>query len=216
MKGFVCVAVAALAGAAAQGQTIRFDINNLAFQAQDGSGQASPFGGTGHTGSLVVTSSAGSLVDVGIREGTGLPFIDHGFSGSLTDFQLTIELSGGGVTGGNLLFDVNGGPSGGGDRYSAALGAGGSVEPFVGGGYTIDGLSLAGLFSDAGFSNVDVGRWFDVQGGGLAGSFLFFDFRPDASGAGTGADFEHYVNVPTPGAIACLGLAGIVALRRRR
>lgn len=208
----------AASAAAAQVRTLQFDVNNVALQAQDASGAPTAFGGVSHTGSLVLSDSAGisELVGLAIRTGSG-PFMTQAGTFSLTDFAMTIDMSNGMVTGGSLLLDVNGGPSGGGDRYTANIGNAGAVTTFVGGGFKVEGLTDGGMFSDGIFGTVDISDFFNNQGsGGLPGSFLAFRIDPSPNGSGF-ADIDIFVtNVPTPGTLACIGGAALLAVRRRR
>lgn len=208
--------VLAVAAGSAAGQVLRFDVNGLDFQAFDEGSQASPFGGLSHTGSVEFLDAAGTGMTIGIREGQGLPFVDQGFTGLIADVRVLVTLDGGAVTGGSIEYLVN--PAGvATDVYTAQIGPGGTVTEFAGM-YRISGeLTFDGQFSSGLFGNVDVSRWFDAQAGeGLFGSFFSFDIVPDSTGAGTGADMEHYVNVPAPGAAAGIALAGAALAGRRR
>jgi hypothetical protein len=221
--GVMGVATAALFVSAGQGQvrTMQFDLNNLAFQAMNQAGAPAPFGGTTHSGSLVLQDQLPTTQLVGVLMSTaGGPFmLQPGNPWNLTDSSLQINLNGGNVTGGSLLVDVNGGPTGGGDRYSATLAAAGHVANYVGGGFMVEGLTVNGAFSDATFGTVNVADFFAAQWTPplLQGSFLTFRIQPNGSGAGF-ADTDVFVtNIPTPaGSIACLIAGAIIAVRRRR
>jgi hypothetical protein len=203
----------------AQTRMIQFDVNNLAFQAQNAAGAPVPFGGVSHTGALVLSETLPTtqLVAISIRDGVG-PFVEQGGAPwNLTDVSMTINLVNGMVTGGSFLLDINGGPAAG-DRYSAAIGAGGAVSPFVGGGFKIEGLTQNGLFSDAAFGPINIADFFAAQGTPpfLTGSFLNFKIQPTAGGSGF-ADVDAFVsNIPTPGSIACMAMGLVIARRRRR
>ncbi|MBX3377721.1 MAG: hypothetical protein KF678_12045 [Phycisphaeraceae bacterium] len=203
----------------AQQRTLQFDVNNLAFQAFNAGGQASAFGGLTHTGRLdfFEDSILSELLSVSIRVGANPFQVQPSYSGTLTDFAMTINLVNGAVTGGNLSFDVNGGPGIGGDRYSASFSAAGVVSNYIGGGFKVEGLSFAGTFSDGDFAGVPIADFFAAQGGAfLPGDFIAFKIQPNASGAGF-ADTDIFVtNVPTPGAVLCAGLGGLLCLSRRR
>jgi hypothetical protein len=189
-------------------QTLQMDLNALGFQVQDAGGVNSPFGGLTHTGSVNLTDVTGisSLAAIFIDN------INQGFNGNLTDMVGSIQLSNGQVVGGNLFIEVNGT-----DTYTAQIAAVGSVQTFIGGGYTIQGLTFNGVFSSNAFGNVNVAPW---NTGSLPGSFLQFNFDPDANGAGF-ADMDLFVNViPLPpavfGGLAMLGGLMAVGLIRRR
>lgn len=194
----------------------QFDLNNFAYLSLNQAGGQIPFGGTTHTGSLALSDALPitQLVAVGLSSGPGQPYtVQPGSPWILTDATLNINLVNGNVTGGNFLVDINGGPGAGGDRYSATVGAGGSVTTFVGGGFKVEGLTLAGSFSDASWGGVAIA---DFSGNNLLGSFLGFRIQPNANGAGF-CDVDAWVNaVPAPGSLACCLAAGFVAIRRRR
>lgn len=73
----------------------------------------------------------------------------------------------------------------------------------------IDGRVLIGQFSSA---DVDLA----VEGNGIAGSFLVQAVSDGDQGFQATASFFHGTPVPGPGALALLGLAGVVGRRRRR
>ncbi len=224
MRGLTAAAVATVlaAGTAAQAaMTLQFDVNGIAVQTLNGAGAASSFGGLNHTGSVNFNFSTGitRLVDIAVSNGNGTPQ-SAGFSGSLVDFDGHINMVNGQVTGGNLVIRVAGN-----DTYSASIAQNvGAVSNYVGGGYKIEGLTFNGMFSDATFGNVNVSEWFNSQSiSGLLGSFLQFNFNPDASGSAY-ADMDIFVNaqvIPLPPA-AWTGMATLSGLmiagyvRRRR
>lgn len=214
MKGFLSAAVATVLAAGTAGQaamTLQFDVNGIAVQSQNGAGAASSFGGLNHTGSVNFNFSSGitRLVDIAISNGNVAPQ-SAGFSGSLVDFDGTINMANGQVTGGNLVIRINGN-----DTYSASIAPNvGAVSNYVGGGFKIEGLTFNGMFSDATFGNVNVSEWFNSQSiSGLLGSFLQFNFNPDASGSAF-ADMDIFVNaqvIPLPPA-AWTGMATLSGL----
>jgi MYXO-CTERM domain-containing protein len=212
---YVSAAIAGLAMAASTASAqrmLQMDINVLDFQARNSAGAPAPFGGLTHTGSLVLSDGTGSVLnDLAIQTGgPGNPFMPQAFTGSLGDVAITINLNSGMVTGGSMMVHV------GSDMYSATIAPGGSVTTYVGGGFKIDSLTSAGMFSGATFAGVNIADFFAAQGGGLPGSFLNFRIIPDANGAGT-SDIDIFVsNVPTPGSLALLGMGGVLAARRRR
>lgn len=225
MKIHVLAGIAAMAaaGSAAMADTtLQFDVNAFAFQVRDAGGAASAFGGLGHTGSVDLSMAAGAeLNEVSRRASSGGPFVDQGFAGVMTDFYGSIILDGGVVKGGSVTIEVD--TAGDFDSYTADIVAdSGTVKTFAGGGWTIDGLTFRGAFTDGSFGNVDVSDFFAVQGIGanLFGSYLQFNFNPPASGAGF-ADMDIFVTIPLPsaglaGATGLAGLAGLGVIRRRR
>ncbi|MBL9030768.1 MAG: hypothetical protein JNM80_03565 [Phycisphaerae bacterium] len=224
MRAITLAATVAAAGLAlpamAQTRVAQFDINNLKFQARDNAGAPVPFGGVSHTGSITMADDVGitELLSVAMQTGGG-PFVpDPLFNGILTSASVTINLLNGMVTGGALSFDVNLGPANGGDRYSAVIGAGGFVSPFVGGGFKIEALSTTGAFSDPNFAGVAIPDFFSAQSTPpfLLGAFLAFKVNPDGSGSGYN-DMDVFVqNIPTPGSLGLLALSGVLATRRKR
>ena len=206
------LAVALAAPAALAQRAMQFDLNNLNFQAENSGGLPGAFGGLNHTGSVVLTTAAPSqLVDLALRASPGQAFLAQAAQ-NLTNLTMNINLTSGMVTGGTFSLDINGGPGGGGDRYTANIGSAGTVTPFVGGGFKIEGLTSAGAFSDSTFATVPISDFM----GSVTGSFLSFRINPDANGHSF-ADVDAFVNaVPAPGSIACVALGVLVAARRRR
>jgi hypothetical protein len=201
------VAAALVAGTAQAAQTLQMDVNAIGIQTLNGAGAPSAFGGLTHTGSVSLNYVANTTYMAGVF----VDGVDQNFTGVLTGFSGTINLTNGQVTGGNLLVTIDTGS----DTYSAQVSPTGHVETYVGGGFKIEGLTFNGLFSDNQFGNVDVSPW---SGGGLPGSFLQFNFNPNASGGGF-ADMDLFVNVvPLPPAAhtGLAGLAGIAIHPRRR
>lgn len=222
MKRSVAFSLAAVlvAGTAAVADpTLQMDINNMHFQALDSGGNATSFNGTSHTGAMRLDFDAdfSRLVDISISDGLSGSGSGVGAVPTLTGFSGLINLSNGQVTGGNLSVTVEGGGT-----YTAQIGSGGGVDNFVGGGFTIEGLTFDGNFSSADFGGVDVTPWFNGQDGpqSLLGSFLTFIFDPTAGGDGY-ADMDLFVVVPLPpagwaGMATLAGVMGLGYIRRRR
>jgi len=220
MRILTAAIVAGVAGlalqASAQAQrTLQFDVNVAPLTVKDTSNTLSALS-LGFSGSVTFGFSGGSTTLEGIYSlvpGIGGTSTLQPYVGSLTDFLLVVNLTGGNVTGGSLRIESNGGPGSGGDTYEAAITAGGGLSAFVGGGYILQGLSTGGHFSDASFSGVNVS---DFPGRALTGSFLGFKLNPNAKGSGF-ADVEVFVNnIPSPAGVSVLGLAGLAVARRRR
>src|SRR5690606_5847476 len=101
----------------------------------------SAFAGLDHVGSVMLTQDALTTMEISIQETPGGPSIDQGFNGAISLVELIINLDSGSVTGGSLVFETT--PVGlDTDRYEATIAAGGTLAPFVGGGFTIEGLTL--------------------------------------------------------------------------
>lgn len=220
MNGKIGIALATvlIAGTAATAEpTLQMDINNVHFQVTDGTSN-SAFNGTSHTGSVLLGFDADftRLVDLAVRDGISGSGTSIG-GGTLANFDGVIDLVNGQVTGGNITVTLDTG-----DTYTALISNAGGVNHFVGGGYTIDGLTFDGNFSDAMFGTADISNWFNAQGGPMAlvGSFLTFAFDPTASGDGY-ADMDLFVVVPLPpagwaGMATLAGIMGLGYIRRRR
>lgn len=208
-----------LAGAAASATPVlQFDVNQFGIQAQNAANVNVPFGGLTHTGRLLFTAPAGTLNGIFIQSIPSGPFNNAGFAGfTLTSFTGQVTLNNGLVTGGSVTLTLNNG-----DFYTCNItpGSGAISTTTLPGGFKIEGLTRNGAFADSVFGNVNVAPWFNTQGfpGGLPGSFLEFNFSPNASGAGN-SDMDLFVDVAPlpPAAWAGLGtLAGVIAVRRLR
>lgn len=223
MKTLIGAAVATVlaAGTAASADMVlHMDINNIRSQSTNASGANAPFGGLSHTGAVNFSfqSSITQLAGMDIQTDNAPP-VDQHMSGVLTNFTGSIQLSNGMVTGGSINVTA------GGDSYTAQITPNvGAVSPFVGGGFKIEGLTFNGQFSGGSFAGVDVTPWFNSQTlGGLLGSFLQFNFRPDNDGFAY-SDIDLFVNaqvVPLPpaGWAGLATLAGVMVggyIRRRR
>jgi hypothetical protein len=138
----------------------------------------------------------------------------------LSNFAGTLEFVSGAVVGGAFTVTLDSG-----DTYMTHLQTGvGRISALTSGGFTLDGLTSEGEFSDSLFGDVDVSEFVAVQGqpGQLFGSLLKFRFSPDFSASGNG-DLEVFVTVvPLPPA-AFAGLATLagamglsVVIRRRK
>ena len=212
MRVLTATVLAAACGVASAQNVLQLDINGMGVQARDSAGVASAFGGTSHTGSvqLFFVPAITGIAEVALRVPPG-PFLNQNFNGSLTSLVGTINLVNGFVMGGSLNVGVNGaGPDP--DSYNTLIVPNsGQVKTFVGGGFTIEGLTFNGLFDDASFGNVNVAGF----GAPLPGSFLQFNFAPAANGAGF-ADVDVFVVAPAPGTLGLIAGAGLLAARRRR
>jgi hypothetical protein len=215
-RTFALACLLAAAGAATAAPILQFDVNAFQTQARDSGGLNSAFAGIGHTGSVQFTLGPGLLQGVFMQPVANGPFVNANFAGfTLTGFSGQVNLSGGMVAGGFITLSLNNG-----DTYSCNIApASGAVSTYVGGGYKIEAVTLGGAFNDSTFGNVDVSPWFSAQNPtGLVGSFLQFNFAPDASGAAY-SDMDLFVDVvPLPPATwaGLLTIGGIVAARKYR
>jgi hypothetical protein len=221
MKTLLCGSAAILAGGAAAlaSPTLQMDLNAFSTQAKNGGGANSAFGGLNHTGAINFSLGAGVINGLFIQPTQGAPFQNANFSGTWTAFTGSITLNNGQVTGGSLTVTISGG-----DSYTCGITPGsGFVSNFVGGGFKVEALTRNGLFNDAQFGNVNVSPWFNAQNpNGLPGSFLQFNFTPNAAGFAS-ADMDLFVDVvvvPLPPAswagLAALSAFAIVRRAARR
>lgn len=214
------IAVSTVFAASASAQlTLALDINGFDYQFKD-SGGGLAFGGDTHTGSVEWSFATTPTTIVDARMGFGgstAVLSPVALGATLTDFSGSLTLVGGNVTGGSVEVELSSG-----DTYTATVQTAGDINTLTTGGFTIDGLTMDGQFSDALFGAIDVSEFVAAQGdpGQLIGSLFKFRFDPSATGAGNG-DMEIYVLVPLPpAAYAGLAtLAGVMCLtyiRRRR
>lgn len=213
--GLGIAAVLAAGAAASAAPVLQFDVNGFSTQSVDSANTNSPFGGLTHTGAVVFTTGGAALNGIFIQSTFGGAFDNANFSGfTLTGFTGQVNLSNGQVTGGSITLGISNG-----DAYTCDITPGiGAVSTYVGGGFKIEALTGNGLFNDSQFGNVNVSPWSGAPGGNLPGSFLEFNFNPDASGF-TNSDMDLFVDVtPLPPAAwgAMATLAGLVAARRMR
>jgi hypothetical protein len=222
MNKLLCAAVGTVltAGSAAFAAPIfHFDVNGITVQATGAGGGATSFGGLGHSGSLSFGFDSSSHIEgIDIQQTIGGAPQHQNFTGSLTNFTGTVNLVNGHITGGNFTITA------GGDTYSADIVPGvGAVATYVGGGFKLDGLTFNGRFSDNTFGNIDVSAWFNAQSqiNGLVGSFLQFNWDPNAQGF-SHADMDVFVDViPLPpaawtGLATMAGIGFVGYIRRRR
>jgi hypothetical protein len=198
---------------------LQMDLNSFGTQATNSAGANSAFGGLSHTGAVKFSIGAGVLNGIFIQAVANGPFANANFAGfTLTGFSGQVNLNNGAVTGGNILVTINNN-----DTYACNIAGGsGGVSNYVGGGFKIEALTASGFFNDSQFGNVNVNPWFSAQGlNGLIGSFLQFNFAPNATGSAS-SDMDLFVDVPTlvplpPAAWAGLAtLGGMVIARRLR
>ena len=211
MKTMLCGSAAILVGGAAAlgSPTLQFDLNAFSTQAKNSGGANSPFGGLNHTGSVNFSLGSGVISGLFIGATPSGPFQNANFNGTWSGFTGQITLNNGQVTGGSVTITISNG-----DSYTCGITPGsGMVSNYVGGGFKVEALTRAGFFNDAQFGNVNVAPWFTAQNpGGLPGSFLQFNFNPNAAGFAN-ADMDLFVDVvvvPLPAA-SWAGLAALTA-----
>lgn len=216
MKKSLVSAASALAFAAVAQATpvLQLDVNAFNTQAVNAANVNSPFGGITHTGAVKFSIGVGVLNGVFMQTVVSGPFANANFSGfTLTSFNGQVNLNGGVVTGGSMTLGLNNG-----DSYTCVIAPGsGAVSNYVGGGFKIEALTSAGFFNDSVFGNVNIAPWFGAQGvNGLSGSFLQFNFNPNANGAAS-SDMDLFVDVVPlpPAAWSSLATIGGVVLARR-
>lgn len=191
--------------------TVQIDINGLSSQSQvdlgGGSWGNAVFGGTSHSGRLLMTHDANSTL-----AGVALNGTQQTLTSSMASFTGEILLVSGLVSGGSFTVSNLDGSS-----YTASIVAGvGRVRTQIGQGFRIDGLTFQGLFGGPSFAGADVSAFFSVQP--LFGSFLHFAFNPTAGGLDQDADIDIFATIPLPttAGLAGAGLLGLAGVRRRR
>lgn len=211
-------AVAWGASVASAQLTLAIDVQGIGYQFRDVGGDAA-FGGVTHTGTLEWSGPEAQAADTRVggdgRFGVLAPVSQ---TVPLRNFTGELTFSGGLLVGGFLSMTLDNAEA---HTYTA------SIKPRTGSlmasnsmGYSIDGLTFNGAFSDTMWGDLDVTPWYDAQGGGaLPGAFFKFRFWPDPQGSGN-ADIETYVMVPLPAAgwagLAMLGALGACSCQRRR
>lgn len=210
--------LAAASSPAAAQLTLGIDVNDFAYEFRDAAGERA-FGGADHTGEMrwMMTVAAADeeprIVNVRVGEEGPFGLLESVSLGTgLADIEARIELDSGRIRGGDITITL-----GTGDTYTADF-SGGGLRALATGGFTIDGLTTNGDFSDDLFGTLDVSELNRIEN--LPGWALAFRFNPGAEATGT-ADGEVFVMVPLPpAALAGLGtLAGVMgigAVRRRR
>lgn len=193
-----------LLSAADAAMLLQMDLNSIVVNA------GSTFDGETHTGVLTLSADAdASLTDV-LIDGASQDFGD-----GLAALSGEIRLSQGVVLGGYVRVTTADGAV-----YAASImPAFGDVSPQPGQGFSIDGLTGLGLFSnlpgETRFAGVDVSPFLGGRGGAIDGSFFLFGFGPNAQGQDTDADLELYLVIPAPGSVALAGVGAALGLRRR-
>ncbi|MHC4975930.1 MAG: MYXO-CTERM sorting domain-containing protein [Planctomycetota bacterium] len=207
-RGLCAVGILAVAPHAHADMMLSMDINSITALWQPGDGAPLAFD-TNATGTIVVTEDASSeLVDIRVDG------IAQAMSSSLDTVFGFIDLVAGSVVSGRLGVTMLDGST-----YIASIdNTEGKVNTQAGQGFTTDGLTFSGAFSNLVggnlFAGVDVSNY---SGTDLLGSFLLHAFSPDAFGIDDDTDLEIYVQpIPSPGALALMGLGGLALARRRR
>ncbi len=196
---------------------LQFDVNSISTRISVNS-TGDPFS-ENFTGSLRLGHDSDSVLAAVLIDGAYQAFDSARHDGTgwdLSHFSAKINIENGTVVGGYLYLEVEqfsgGSPDGLTNSYTADIVDGaGRVNHQAGQGYTIDGLTINGMFSDATFAGIDIGRWFGLQP--LIGSFLNFSFDPGDNPFGTdeNSHIDIFVTVPLPTSVF-LGLAGVTIL----
>jgi hypothetical protein len=219
LRSTLAAAAAVVMAEAASAQlTLAIDIQGVDYQFRDAGGNAA-FGGLAHTGTLEWSGAAATTADTRVgSEGRFGPLAPVAQNVPLKGFSGELTFDAGLLTGGWLSIALDNAEE---HTYTTSLKPGGALSATNQMGYTIDGLTFNGAFSDSVWGDIDVTPWYEAQGGGaLPGAFFQFRFWPSPQ-AGGNADVEVYVMVPLPpavwaGSATLMGLAGVACIRRRR
>ncbi|MGP1309399.1 MAG: hypothetical protein ACTS27_04300 [Phycisphaerales bacterium] len=185
---------------------LQLDINTLTAQAANAAGAPGAFGGVTHTGAINLSGNANSALQEILIGGAGQNIA----AGQLASFTGSINLVNGGVTGGSLMFTLNDGES----FSTQIVGGVGQVNTQAGQGFLIDGLLTNAAFTSDPFAGAGITPYFNAQP--LDGSFLNFQFNPNANGVDTSTDLDVFLVPSAPAAgVLGLGLAGFASRRRR-
>jgi len=213
-----------IADASRASSELQFDINSITTTITSNADNVAFH--EGFTGNLRLGHDDDSFFSRILIDGARMSGFDNDVSdGSgwvLSHFSAKVNLLEGEVLGGFLYIEVeriNGGiETGEINTYEADVTAGdGDINRQAGQGFSIDGLTVNGMFSDATFAGVDVSSWFEGQP--LFGSFINFSFDPgdDLLGADENSNIDIFIVVPLPaGGVMGLAGLGILAIRRRR
>ncbi len=215
------LACSASAGASSE---LHFDLNSISTRISSNS--TGDVFSENFTGSLRLGHDDNSILAQVLIDGVVQPFDSSRSDGdgwALSHFSSKINIENGLVIGGYIYLEVesftDGESDGETNTYAADIIAGlGRVNEQAGQGYTIDGITINGMFSDATFAGIDIMPWFALQP--LIGSFINFSFDPgdDPFGVDENSHIDIFVTVPLPGSVV-LGLSGVTfltILRRRR
>jgi len=182
---------------------LQMDLNSVVADAGE------PFDGLTHTGQVTLSADANaSLNSVQIDGDT------QSLSAGLDQFNATLSLDAGQIVGGDVSILLTDG-----SMFVASLTpSSGEVDTQAGQGFVIDSALFAGTFDNlvggSLFGGVDVSPWNNAEP--LDGAARLFAFSPDGQGFDNNANFEVFIEVPSPGAVALpMGLA-LTAMRRRR
>ncbi len=209
----------------AQAETeLQFDVNSISTRiSSNASGEVFS---ENFTGSLRLGHDDNSYLSRILVDGANMGFDDarsDGFGWAMSHFSAKINILNGTVLGGFLFLEVESYTGGLADgvtnTYEATFTSGqGEVNRQAGQGYSIDGLTIDGMFSDSTFAGIDISRWFGAQP--LVGSFINFSFDPgqDPFGVDENSHIDIFVTVPLPTSVL-FGLASLpifTIIRRRR
>jgi hypothetical protein len=223
MSRFMLVGVAAVvmgAEVASAQLTLAIDVQGIEYQFRDVGGAAA-FGGLSHSGTLEWTGAAAFTADTRIgSDGRFGPLAPVSQTVAMRDFTGGLTFDNGILTGGSFSMTLDNADE---DTYTASIRPGtGKLGATNQIGYTIDGLTFNGAFSDTAWGAIDVTPWYDAQAGAgaLPGAFFQFRFWPSLT-AGGSADVEVFVTVPLPpaawaGLVTLAGVGGLGYGQRRR
>lgn len=216
-------AAVGLSGSALAATVVQLDVNSLTATATGGTFNQN------FTGTITLAKDANSSLANVLKDGQGVGIGFTGpYSGANLSFTAIFNFMNGNITGmgieigvdkdGDTVFE---------DVYTATVNSGmGNILPDAGdpGSWIIAASTRDGMFSNPTFAGVDVSEFFGPL---VASPGNFINFKIDGaaingmSRSDNDVDIDIFVNtriipLPTPVAMASIGLVGLASIRRRR
>ena len=226
MKNYVIAAAMAIAGAAGSAQAttiVQMDVNSVTAVASNGGF------GTNYTGSLTLSTNANTRLEAMLKNEAPAAGFGGPYAGANVSFDAIFNFNAGAITGIGYTLKVSSGLNGVlNNIYMASVvpGSGGIIfhpgslpgQPE----FFVAAATEGGSFNSATFGGVDVSEFLGFD---LPGNFLNFKLHGNAINSASRTDNDvdidifvttNIIPLPTPVGLACAGLVGIAAVRRRR